>query len=388
MKIGVPKEITPGETRVALVPAHIALLMRSAGKGSPQHEVIVEAGAGVLARFSDDEYKKAGATIVGSAKELYASADIIVKVAPVLGASEAEMMREGCAVVGFLSPLTSQEAIRSFAKRRVTAFSMEYVPRISRAQSMDALSSMATVAGYKAVLLAADQIGKMFPLLMTAAGTVPPATVLILGAGVAGLQAIATAKRLGAKVEAFDPRPAVKEQVKSLGAAFIDMVIEENVETEGGYAKEQSEAFLEAERKVIGERFPKVNVVISTAQVFGKRAPILITEEMVKLLRAGSVIVDLAAEQGGNCALTERGKTVEKHGVTIIGTLNIPAAMPTDASLMYSKNVTNLVQQLYQKPDGSLDFQDEITAGACITHAGEIRHPMVRAALEQGESTR
>ncbi|MDQ7054332.1 MAG: hypothetical protein Q9P14_16120 [candidate division KSB1 bacterium] len=239
-----------------------------------------------------------------------------------------------------------------------------------------------TVAGYKAVLMAAAQLGKFFPLLMTAAGTIPPANVLVLGAGVAGLQAIATAKRLGARVEAFDPRPAVREQVQSLGAQFIEMELPEDVETAGGYAKEQSEEFLRKEQEAIAARLAKTDVVITTAQIFGKRAPILITEDMVKMLRPGAIIIDLAAEQGGNCELTEAGKTVEKHGVTILGTVNLPATVPVHASQMYSKNITNLFRHLYQAEDGKLDFDDEITKSACVTHQGEIVNEFVKNALK------
>ena len=382
--IGIPKELAPGETRVALVPSLVSSLTRD------KHQVLVEKGAGAGARFADAEYVKAGATIVDDASTLYGKAEIILKVQPpraqVNGKPEAELLREGSTYIGFFAPLANPGITQSFTKRRITAFSMEYVPRITRAQSMDALSSMATVAGYKAVLLAAERMPKMFPMLMTAAGTVPAATVLVLGAGVAGLQAIATAKRLGAKVEAFDPRPAVKEQVKSVGAMFIEMEITENVETAGGYAKEQSEAFLRKEQEVIGARLPKTNAVITTAQIFGKRAPILITEEMVRMMPPGSVIVDLAAEQGGNCALTEAGKEVEKHGVIIIGAVNLPATAPIDASQMYARNLINLFRHLYPKPDATPDFADEIVKGACITRNGEITNDSVRAALQQGGS--
>ena len=294
------------------------------------------------------------------------------------------MLKEGATYLGFLAPLANGEAIDVFCRRRITGFSMEYIPRITRAQSMDALSSMATVAGYKAVLLATENIGKMFPLMMTAAGTIPPATVLVLGAGVAGLQAIATAKRLGAKVEAFDPRPAVKDQVKSLGATFVEMEMPKDAETEGGYAKELSPEFIKKEMEAIGGRLSKVDVVISTAQVFGKRAPILITADMVKLLKPGSVIIDLAAEQGGNCELTEAGKTKKFNGVSIVGAVNLPATLPADASLMYSKNVINLFNLLYPTADATPDFNDEIVKGACITWNGEIANESVRAAFRQG----
>lgn len=293
------------------------------------------------------------------------------------------MLKDGSSYLGFLAPLSNKDTIDLFCKKRITSFSLEYIPRITRAQSMDALSSMATVAGYKAVLLATERLGKMFPMMMTAAGTVPPAVVLILGAGVAGLQAIATAKRLGAKVEAFDPRPAVKDQVKSLGATFIEMELPKDAETAGGYAKELSPEFIKKEWEAIGARLPKVDVVITTAQVFGKKAPTLITADMVSLMKPGAVIVDLAAEQGGNCELTEAGKTVEKNGVIIIGAVNLPAAIPSDASLMYSKNVLNLFKLLYPKADSVPDFNDEIIKGACITRNGEVVNESVRGALQR-----
>ena len=376
-KIAIPREIAAGETRVALIPSMVPGLVRD------KHEVLVQQGAGLGATFSDELYTKAGAQIFTDAKSLYDQADIVFKVQPPTK-QEASMMREGSMYIGFFAPLAFPETVAAFTQRRITSFSMEYIPRITRAQSMDALSSMATVAGYKAVLLATEKLGKMFPLLMTAAGTVPPATVLILGAGVAGLQAIATAKRLGARVEAFDVRAAVKEQVKSLGATFLEMEIKENLETAGGYAKEQSEEFLRKQMEMLSGRMPKVNVVITTAQIFGKQAPILITAEMVKLMQPGSVIVDLAAEQGGNCELTEAGKTVEKHGVIIIGAVNLPATIPVDASLMYSKNVVTLFKLLFSKGDAVPDFTDEIVKGACITKDGEVVNEAIKKALEQG----
>jgi NAD(P) transhydrogenase subunit alpha len=377
--VAVPKEIAGGETRVALIPAMVSAITQD------KHKVIVQKAAGVAASFADDQYTKAGAGLADDAKSLYASADVVLKVQPPTP-QEVSMMKEGATYIGFLAPLAYPDIVKALLRRKVTAFSMEYVPRITRAQSMDALSSMATVAGYKAVLLATEKLGKMFPLLMTAAGTVPPATVLVLGAGVAGLQAIATAKRLGAKVEAFDVRAAVKEQVKSLGAAFLEMEITEDLETKGGYAKEQSAEFLKKQKEMLSGRMPKVHVVITTAQVFGKKAPTLITEEMVKLMQPGSVIVDLAAEQGGNCELTEPGKTVMKHGVHIIGPVNLPATIPTDASLMYSKNVLNLFKHLYPVDKsgnvGSPDFNDEIAKGACITRGGEIVNDMIKNSIQ------
>lgn len=380
MKIGIPREIGPGETRVAVIPSMISSLMHG------KHEVLVETGAGLAASFTDQDYLQAGAQILPEAKSLYESADAILKVQPPLIHSafqqnEAELLREGSVYIGFLAPVANPDVVRVFTQRRVTSFAMEYIPRVSRAQSMDALSSMSTITGYKAVLLAADRLGKMLPLLMTAAGTVPPATVLVLGAGVSGLQAIATARRLGAKVEAFDPRPAVQEQVKSLGALFIEMELPEHIETADGYAKEQSAEFIKKEMDAIAIRLPKVDAVICTAQVFGKPAPLLITEEMVKLMHPGSVIVDLAAEQGGNCALTKPAETIKQYGVTVVGPINLAATIPVDASRMYSKNITSLFRHLFPKPDASLDFTDEIVRGCCITHAGEIINDLVKKSL-------
>lgn len=381
MKIGIPKEIVEGETRVALIPSLVPTLTKL------EHDVMVEIGAGAGASFSDAEYEAAGATLIDDVVELYQRADVIFKVRPLdwhpkANRSEVDLLREGSVLIGFLAPLSHIETIAKLLDKKISAFAMELIPRITRAQSMDALSSMATVTGYKAVLMAADHLGKFFPLLMTAAGTIPPATVLVLGAGVAGLQAIATAKRLGAKVEAFDPRPAVKEQVQSLGAQFIEMEVPEDVETAGGYAKEQSEAFLQKEREIISQRLPKVDVIITTAQVFGKRAPVLITEEMVNLLRPGSIIVDLAAEQGGNCALTKPNEIIEHRGVTIFGPVNLAATIPVHASQMYAKNVVNLFRHLFPSPEKSFDFEDEITRGACVTHNGEIINDMVKEAMK------
>lgn len=365
---------------MAVTPAMVSTLLKSG------NEVWVESGAGQGAFFNDEHYAEAGAITGMEARDLYGSSDVVLKVQPLrlnekYGWHEADLLREGSTYIGFMAPLGNHEMVRKCAERKITAFAMEYIPRITRAQSMDALSSQATVAGYKAVLMAAQHMGKFFPLLMTAAGTIPPATVLVLGAGVAGLQAIATAKRLGAKVEAFDPRPAVKEQVESLGAHFVEMEIKENVETAGGYAKEQSDEFLRKEQETIAARLGKVDVIITTAQIFGKRAPQLITEKMVQGMRSGSVIVDLAAEQGGNCALTEADKSVVKGGITIIGTLNLPSLIPTHASLMYSKNITNLFRHLFPAPGSSPDFTDEIVQGACITYDGEIVNAVVKSAM-------
>ncbi len=382
MKIGIPKETVAGETRVALIPPLVSALTK---KG---HEVLVEAGAGAGASFPDQEYTAAGAQVIVDTKALYTAADIIFKVQPPRAETgEAELIGKGKTFIGYMAPFYNAEMVHSFANRNITAFSMEFIPRITRAQSMDSLSSQATIAGYKAVLVAAEKLGKIFPLLMTAAGTITPATVLILGAGVAGLQAIATAKRLGARVQAFDPRPAVREQVESLGASFVEMELpKEDVETSGGYARQQSDLFLQQEQAAIASRLPKVDAVITTAQIFGKTAPILITTEMVKKMRPGSVVIDLAAENGGNCELTTGGQTVVKNGVTIIGAMNLPATVAVHASQMYAKNVANLFNHLYQAEDGSLDWEDEITKGACITRGGEIVNQMVKDRLNTGDN--
>jgi NAD(P) transhydrogenase subunit alpha len=364
--IGVLQETAARETRVAMVPHSAGQLVKE------KHRVLVQSGAGLAAGFADADYVKAGAKIATSAAAVFKAADLLVKVqAP--SPAEVKKLRPGTTLISFLSPATNGPLIRAIAARKVTAYAMEYIPRISRAQSMDALSSMATVAGYRAVLIAATEVGKMYPMLMTAAGTIPPATVLVLGVGVAGLQAIATAKRLGAKVEAFDPRPAVRDQVKSVGASFVEMELpKEDVETSGGYAKEQSAAFLKAEQDAIAKVLPRMQAVITTAQVFGKKAPVLITAEMVKLLPAGAVIVDLAAEGGGNCALTVSGKTIVKHGVKIIGAVNLPAAIPHDASQMYSRNVLNLLKHMYPTPDKPTDPAEEILAAACVARLGTV----------------
>lgn len=382
MKIGIPKEVQAGETRVALVPSLIPLLLRD------RHEVLIETGAGVGAHFSDTQYTQAGASLVESAPALYEQVDMIFKVQPpsvypTTHLHEAAMLREGCAYIGLLSPFAHMDVMEMFARRKITAYAMEFIPRLTRAQSMDALSSMSTIAGYKAVLLATEHLGKMFPLLMTAAGTVTPATVLVLGAGVAGLQAIATAKRLGARVEAFDARPAVREQIQSLGATFVEMELSQDAETAGGYAREQSAEFLQREQEVIRARLPRVDVVISTAQVFGKRAPLLITIEMLKSLRPGSVIVDLAAEQGGNCELTRAGQTIEYEGVTIIGATNVPAMLPVDASLLYARNVVNLFRYLYPATGSQPDSADELVQGACVTRDGNIVHELLKPLLKE-----
>jgi NAD(P) transhydrogenase subunit alpha len=333
-------------------------------------EVSVESGAGAAAYIPDDAYEKASVKVVKGAAVLLQDADAVLKVqAPDL--KEVELLKSGSVLISFLQPATQGDIVKSLAKRGVTSFSLELVPRISRAQSMDALSSQASAAGYKAVLMAAGRLGKFFPMMMTAAGTVAPARVLVMGAGVAGLQAIATARRLGAVVSAYDVRPAVKEEVHSLGATFIELPLETQ-EGEGGYAREQSEEFLRKQRDLIGEHVAKSDVVITTAAVPGRRAPMLVTGDMVKGMRPGSVIVDLAAETGGNVELTQAGKDVDVAGVTIMGTRNVPSTMPLHASQLYARNVMNLLLHLVKDGAITLDFQDEITKGSCVTHGGEI----------------
>jgi H+-translocating NAD(P) transhydrogenase subunit alpha len=355
VRIGVPRELEPGERRVALVPDAVARLT------SGGFQIVVEPGAGTAAAFPDGAYAEAGADVSGSAWD----ADAVVKVRKP-SADELGRLRNGQVLIGFLEPLTDSEGIERLAARGVVAFAMESIPRITRAQPMDALSSQATVSGYKAVLLAADHLPRFFPMLMTAAGTVAPAKVLVLGAGVAGLQAIATGRRLGAVVAGFDVRPVVREQVESLGATFLDLGIM-GEETEGGYARELTEDEQRRQQHALEERIPEYDVVITTALVPGRAAPRLIPAGAVAGMRPGSVIVDLAAETGGNCELTQPGDVVERDGVTIVGLTNLPSTMPYHASQLYARNVSALLQHL--APDGelALAWEDEITAGACVT---------------------
>jgi len=363
MRFGVPKETVAGERRVALVPDAVAKLAKDG------HQVLVEGGAGAAAGFPDDAYRAAGAT-PGDAW----TADLVCKVQKPTSA-ETGKLREGAAVVGVLQAATSADLLRQLAERRVTAFSLELLPRITRAQPMDVLSSQATVAGYKAVLLAADTTPKFFPMLVTAAGTLPPARVLVLGAGVAGLQAIATARRLGAVVSGFDVRAAVKEQVQSLGAKFLAMEEQVQAEGAGGYAKELSEDQHRRELEFLARSVRDSDVVITTAAIPGKRAPILVTRAAVEGMRPGSVIVDLAAETGGNCELTQPGKSLEHHGVTILGPLNLPATMPLHASQMYARNVASFLGHVVKDGKLQLDFTDEITKATCVTHDGKVLKP-------------
>lgn len=367
MKLAVPKETQSGERRVALVPDAIVALAKSG------FEILVEKGAGDGAFFSDAVYEKAGAKIAGDAKELLGAADIVSGVQrPTV--AQVDAMREGAILIAFLQSAGNEELIKKLADRRVTAFAMEFIPRISRAQKMDALSSQANIAGYKAVLLAAAALPKFYPMLMTAAGTIAPAKLLVLGAGVAGLQAIATARRLGAQVWGYDVRAAVKEQVESLGAKFLEFDIGvKDAEGKGGYAKELTAEQKQKQQQMLGEKTKEFDVVITTAAIPGKPAPKLITKETVAGMKPGSVIVDLAAETGGNCELTEPGKEVVKHGVTIIGTLNLPSTMPVHASQLYARNVSELIKLLVKDGKLNLDFNDEIIKEACITHDGKVR---------------
>ncbi len=375
MIISVPKETLPGERRVALAPDAVKRL----SKGPVQ--VRVERGAGDGAWFSDEEYRAAGAEIVSDPQVLRREADVLVTVHRPAEAHVADL-KTGAVVVGMLQPLQHPQLVQALARRGVTSFSLDALPRVTRAQPMDVLSSMATVAGYKAVLLAAVASPRFFPMLVTAAGTIPPAKVLVLGAGVAGLQAIATARRLGAVVQAFDVRPAVKEQVESLGAQFLSADLSDlAAEGAGGYAKELSEEQHRRELALIHQHIRQVDVVITTAQVPGRRAPVLVTAAMLQDMRPGAVIVDLAAEGGGNCELTKAGEEVEAHGVKIIGAVNLAATVPTHASQMFSRNMQSFLQHLIKDGNIRLDFQDELTAGACITHGGEIRHEGARAAI-------
>ena len=381
MKLGVPKEIIPGETRVALIPDTVAQLVK---KGV---EVLVQSEAGLASSFLDEAYEKAGASIVPDAATLYSQSDMICKVQrPVmndtLGKHEIALMKPGSVLLTFFQPLVNHEIVQRLADGKITSFSMDAIPRTTRAQSMDALSSMSTIAGYKSVLIAANSMGRFFPLLMTAAGTVPPARVFILGAGVAGLMAISTARRLGAVVEAFDVRPAVKEQVESLGAKFVEMPIEEKTETAGGYATQLSEEAHKREVEMLHKHVKDSDVVITTALIPGKPAPVLVTEDMVRDMKPGSVIVDLAAENGGNCELTEAGGDIVRHNVRIVGPLNIPASMPVHASQLYSKNMLNLLTLMLKDGQFDLNMEDDIVAGTVITHNGEITHQGVKAAIQ------
>ncbi|MGQ0678759.1 MAG: Re/Si-specific NAD(P)(+) transhydrogenase subunit alpha [Actinomycetota bacterium] len=380
LTVGVPTETYPGEARVALVPTVVPALLKAGFK------TIIQSGAGEAAGLLDSAYSDKGSTI-GTREEVFAQADVILQVRvysanPEHGKGDLALMRKDQVIIGFADPLSNPQGIAEMAGTGATVFSTELMPRITRAQSMDVLSSQATVGGYKAVLVAAASLPKMFPMLTTAAGTLRPAKAFVIGAGVAGLQAIATAKRLGAVVQAYDVRPAVKEQVQSVGAKFVEMELETSAaEDKGGYAKEQGEDFLRKQRELMTRVVAETDVVITTAAIPGKRSPVLITEEMVKLMQPGSVIVDLAAERGGNCELTEADKTVVRHGVTIHGPTNLPASVPFHASSMYAKNLQTFLIHLAPKASFSFDMQDQITNETLLARDGEVTLARVRQAL-------
>jgi NAD(P) transhydrogenase subunit alpha len=378
MKIAVPRETAEGETRAALTPQIAGQLV---ARGN---QVLIQAGAGEAAHFPDAAYAEAGATLVPDIAALYGQAELVLRVGRPSN-EEIEMLRPKAVLIGTLGTLANPRLAELLAERGITAISMDAIPRITRAQSMDSLSSQSTVGGYKAVLLAASRLPKFFPLLTTAAGTVRPARGLIMGAGVAGLMAIGTARRLGAVVEAFDVRPAVKEQVESLGATFVEVPMNEeekaSAETAGGYAREMSEDYQRRQSELIAERVKAADFVITTALIPGRPAPRLITADMVRTMQPGSVIVDMAAEAGGNCELTEPGREVVDHDVTIIGFTNLPATVPTHATQMYAKNVQTLVDHLIHDGKLTLDLEDEITRGATITHGGKIVHEATAQAL-------
>jgi NAD(P) transhydrogenase subunit alpha len=380
--VGIVAEAAPGERRVAMVPSAISVLNKTGV------ELLMEPGAGVKAGFPDSEYVEKGMRLGDSREKVFREAEVILQVRspganPETGAADLALLRQGQTAIGFGEPLTAGDAARALADRFVTFLSMELMPRITRAQSMDALSSMATVAGYKAVLLAADGLPRMFPMLMTAAGTVAPARVLVIGAGVAGLQAIATARRLGAVVSGYDIRAAVKEQVESLGARFVVLDVEAaGAEDKGGYAKAMTEEFYQRQRALMAGVLAQQNVVITTAAVPGRKAPILITREMVAHMAPGSLIVDIAAERGGNCELTRPGETViAAGGVSIMGPLNLPSTIPYHASQMYAKNIATFLKYLIKDGKLALDREDEIVRETLVTHGGEVVHPKVREML-------
>jgi NAD(P) transhydrogenase subunit alpha len=379
MKIAVPKEVRADERRVALVPETCKKLI---GKGL---EVAIESGAGGPSYFSDDAYRQVGATIAGDVGSLVRAADFVLKVQPPT-LQEAAEFREGTMFLGALLPARHLDLIRALAQRKITAFSMDYIPRITRAQSMDILSSMASIAGYKAVLIAATELCKYFPMFMTAAGTVLPAKVFVIGAGVAGLQAIATAKRLGASVTATDTRKAVAEQIHSLGAKFVGVDSDEDAQTASGYAKELSADFYRRQAELIAQQCAASDVVITTALIGGVKAPKLISADAVRKMQAGAVIVDLAAEAGGNCELTKPGETVVEQGVKIIGPLNLPSSMPRDASMLYSRNLTAFILAFWQEKEKhfNLDLNDDIIKGSLLTHGGEIVHAPTRDLVAKG----
>jgi NAD(P) transhydrogenase subunit alpha len=380
MIIGIPKEVTPGERRVAATPDSVRTLVKAG------LTVVMQTEAGYAAGFPDTDYQQAGATLEPNPAEVLGRADVVLKVQPPRqrpqGGSEVSDLKDGAVVIGLLRPLDRPEHADELARRGVTAFALELLPRITRAQSMDVLSSQANLAGYRSVLVAAVALGKIFPMMVTAAGTLSPARVLVLGAGVAGLQAIATARRLGAVVEAYDVRPAVKEQVESLGARFVELALDtKDAEGAGGYAKAQDEAYYARQRALLGERVEAADIVITTALVPGARAPLLVEEATVRRMRPGSVVVDLAAEQGGNCGGSRPDETVVLNGVTVLGPTNLPSDVAFHASQMYARNITTFLLHLVKDGAVHVDPEDEITRGALIVRSGEVVHPTLREKL-------
>ena len=382
MIIGVPKELFPGERRVALVPSIVPLLTKAS------LDVLVEPSAGESAGFPDRAYVEKGARIAISREQLFSDVDVLLQVrspgaAGTTGIADLETLQANQTIIGFSEPLGEPEAAERVAAKGIRSFSMELIPRITRAQSMDALSSMATIAGYKAVLLAAETLPRMFPMMMTAAGTITPARVFVVGAGVAGLQAIASARRLGARVEAYDVRPAVQEQVESLGATFVELPLDTSEsEDAGGYAKAQDESFLQRQREMMTRVVANSDVVITTALIPGKTAPVLVTKDMIAGMDPGAVVVDLAAERGGNCEATQADEVIVTNGVTILGPSNLPATVPYHASQMYAKNIATLLMHLVRDAALDLDLDDEITAGTLVSQNGEVVHPRVKELLQ------
>lgn len=374
MIVAVPKETKPFETRVALTPDAVKSLTKAG------FNCLIEKDAGFASNFLDEAYLQAGAKMAVNKTELYGQADILLKVNAPLP-EEVMLLRPQSVVISFLYAYTNPELVQALEQRQVSAFAMDAVPRISRAQKMDALSSQANLGGYKAVLLGANALGKIFPLMMTAAGTITPAKVLIFGAGVAGLQAVATAKRLGAVVEVTDVRPETKEQVESLGGRFLEVKSTEAVKTEGGYAKEVSAEYLQKQKELVQKHVADADIVITTALVMGKKAPMLVTEEMVRSMKPGSVIVDMAVEAGGNCALSRMNETVVQHNVTIIGYANLPAMLQVNASELYAKNIVTLLLHLADKDGFKWEMDEEITKGSLITHKGELVHAFTQSIL-------
>ncbi len=380
MIIAVPKEVLAGENRVATVPDVVPKLIKAG------FEIHIEKDAGLNAGFTDEKYKSAGAKIVDNLRELYSAADIVFKVQrpmehPQQNKHELDLMKEGTLLITFLYPLNYPDVAKKCAEKGINVISMDMIPRTTLAQKMDALSSQANIAGYKSVVMCADTLGKIFPLMMTAAGTISPAKVVIMGAGVAGLQALGTAKRLGAVVEVSDIRSAVKEEVQSLGGKFIEVETTEDMQDAGGYAKEASEEFLKKQKELIFKHITEADIVITTALVPGKRAPVLVTEEMVKNMRPGSVILDMAVEFGGNCEVSEKGKTVKKYGVNIIGEPNLPSLVPNHSSEMYAKNLLSLITHIGKEGKVELNLDDEIVKGSLITHNKAVFNTRVKELL-------